>query len=78
VPYLPTAGARKQTEQMTKDRIFELSDSSFINPLTIVHRESKESHFCIDARRVNSVMLTYRARAPPINEISNSLAELNI
>ena len=47
----------------------ELSDSSFINPLTIVYRENKEPRICTDARRVNNVMLPDRARAPPIDEM---------
>ena len=47
----------------------ELSESSFINPLTIVCRENKEPRICIDARRVNNVMLPDRARAPPIDEM---------
>jgi len=34
VPYSARAGVRKQTEQMMEDGILELSDSSFINPLT--------------------------------------------
>ena len=51
-----------------EDGILELSDSSFINPLTIVYRENKELRICIDARRVNNVMLPDRARAPPIDE----------
>jgi hypothetical protein len=69
VPYSVRAGVRKQIEQMMEDGILELSDSSFINPLTIVHRENKEPRICIDARRVNNVMLPDRARAPPIDEM---------
>ena len=37
-PYSARAGVRKQIEQMMEDGILELSDSSFINPLTIVYR----------------------------------------
>ena len=69
VPYAARAGVRKQIEQMMEDGILELSNSSFINPLTIVYRENKEPHICIDARRVNNVMLPDRARAPPIDEM---------
>jgi len=36
VPYSARAGVRKQIEQMMKDGILKLSDSSFINPLTVV------------------------------------------
>jgi len=51
-----------------EDGILELSDSSFINPLTIVYRKNKEPRICIDTMRVNNVMLPDRARAPPIDE----------
>jgi peroxiredoxin family protein len=37
VPYSARAGVIKQIEQMMEDGILELSDSSFINPLTTVH-----------------------------------------
>jgi hypothetical protein len=69
VPYPTRASVGKQIEQMMEDGILELSDSSFINPLTIVYRENKEPCICIDARRVNNVMLPDRARAPPIDEM---------
>jgi hypothetical protein len=69
VPYKVRAGVRKQIELMLEDGMLELSDSSFINPLTIVHRENKEPRICIDARSVNNVMLPDRARAPPIDEM---------
>jgi len=69
VPYSARAGVRKQIEQMMEDGILELSDSSFINPLTIEYRENKEPRICIAARRVNNVMLPDRARAPPIDEM---------
>jgi len=69
VPYSARAGVRKQIEQVMEDGILELSDSSFINPLTILYREDKEPHICIDARRVSNVMLPDQARAPPIDEM---------
>jgi hypothetical protein len=69
VPYSARAGVRKQTEQIMEDGILELSDSSFINPSTIVYRKNNEPCICIDARMVNNVMLPDRARAPPIDEM---------
>jgi hypothetical protein len=69
VPYSARASVRKHIEQMTKDGTLELSDSSFINPLTTAYRENKEQCICIDARRVNNVMLPDRARVPPIDEM---------
>jgi hypothetical protein len=54
---------------MMENGILELSDSSLINPLTTVYRENKEPRICIDAKRVNNVMLRDGARAPPIDEM---------
>jgi len=54
---------------MTEDWILELSDSSFINPLTIVYRENIEPRIYIDAKRVNNVMLPDRARVQSIDEM---------
>ena len=42
VPYSATADVRKQNVQMMEDGIMESSDSSYINPLTIVYRENKQ------------------------------------
>ena len=58
VPYSARASVRKQIDQMIKDGILELSESSFINPLMIVYRENKEPRICIDARRVNNCYVT--------------------
>ena len=70
VLYSARAGVRKQIEQMMEGGILKLSDdTSFINPLTIVYRENTEPHVCIDARRMNNVVLPDRARAPPIDEM---------
>jgi hypothetical protein len=73
VPYSARPGVRKQIEQVMKDEILELSESSFINPLTIVYRENKEPRICIDARRVNNVILPDRARASQIYEMLQQL-----
>jgi len=62
VPHSARADASKQIEQMTADGILELSDTSFINPLTVVYRENIEPRICIDAKRVKNVMLPDRAR----------------
>jgi hypothetical protein len=44
VPYPARAGIRKQIEQMIEEGVLELSESSFINPLTIVYRENKSAN----------------------------------
>jgi hypothetical protein len=70
VPYSARAGAGEQIEQMMEDGILEMSDSSFINPLTILYRENKVLRICIDVRSVNNVMLPDRAAATPTDQMS--------
>jgi len=69
VPHSARADVSKQIEQMMEDGILELSDSSFISPLTIVYWENKEPRICFDAKSVNNVTLPDWARAPPIYEM---------
>jgi len=47
----------------------QLSDSLSINPLAMVYRENKDRRICIDARKMNNIMLPDWARAPPIEEM---------
>jgi hypothetical protein len=49
-----------------------------MNPLTVVYRGNKEPRIYIDARRVDSVMLPDRARAPPICEMLQQFHESSI
>jgi hypothetical protein len=53
---------------MLRDKILETSDSPFINPLTIVYKENKQPRLGLDARKINSIMVPDRARAPPLEE----------
>jgi hypothetical protein len=54
---------------MLAEDILEISDSPFINPMTIVQREGKAPRICIDARKVNDVTIPDRERTPPLNEL---------
>ena len=69
IPFSVRPVIRKQISQMIKDGILEISESPYINPVTIVHREGKEPRLCIDARRVNQVTIPDRERAPPLHEL---------
>jgi hypothetical protein len=46
---------RAQISQLLEDNIIELSNLSFINPLTVVLRQGKTPRICMDARRVNKL-----------------------
>jgi hypothetical protein len=60
---------RKQICQMIKDDILEISESPYISPDTVVHKERKEPTLCVDARRVNRVTIPDRERTPPLQEL---------
>jgi hypothetical protein len=53
IPFSVRAEVRTQIEQLFRDGIIEYSDSTFLNPLTIVFCEGKAPRICLDARRVN-------------------------
>jgi hypothetical protein len=51
IPFVIRAVVRQQIRQMTEDDIIEISDSPFINPLTVVYKEGKKVCLCFDARK---------------------------
>jgi hypothetical protein len=69
IPFAVRPVIRKQIYQIIKDDIFEISDSPYINPVTVVHREGKEPRLCIDAHRVNKVTIPDSERTPPLHEL---------
>jgi len=54
---------------MLEDKIIEPSDSSYLNPLTMVLREGKSPRICLDVRRVNRWTSPDKAQVVPINEL---------
>ena len=69
VPFALRPAIRAQIQQLLDDDILELSQSPFINPLTIVEREGKKLRLCVDARRVNQYMVPDKERTPPMQEL---------
>jgi hypothetical protein len=51
IPFAIRPAVREQIAQMIDDDILEISNSSFLNPLTIVDREDKKPRICVHARR---------------------------
>ena len=54
---------------MLKDNILEESFSDYINPLTLVERPGKGIRICIDARKVNALMIPDRVKTDPMKEL---------
>jgi predicted aspartyl protease len=68
IPFSVRPAVREQIRQMT-DGVLEVSNSSYVNPLTIVMKEGREPRICVDSRKINKYTLPDRARAPPIQEL---------
>jgi hypothetical protein len=69
IPFAVRSAVRTQIKQLLEDNIIEPSDSSYLNPLTIVLKEGRSPRICLDARKVNRWTMPDRARVAPINEL---------
>ena len=63
------AQVKEQIQEMLKDNILEESFSDYVNPLTLVERPGKSIRICIDARRVNTLMIPDRVKVDPMKEL---------
>jgi hypothetical protein len=69
IPFVFRDQVRDQIQIMLKDNILEESFLSYINPLTLVVREAKPLHICVDARKINRQMTAERTKVLPLREI---------
>ena len=69
VPFSLRREVREQIEEMVKNDILETSRSPYVNPLTIIQTKDKPVRICVDARQVNTQMVTDRAKTPPAHDI---------
>jgi hypothetical protein len=69
LPFAVRNEVRKQIEQILEDGILEHSNSSYVNPLTVVLREGKAPRMCVDARRVNKWTKPDHTRLQPVAEL---------
>jgi hypothetical protein len=69
IPFKLRNEVREKIQQLLEDNIIGHSNSSYINPLTIVTTPGKVPRICFDARRVNRDMTPDRPKIPPIQEL---------
>jgi hypothetical protein len=69
IPFSVRPAVREQIKQMMADGVLEISNSSYVNPLTIVVKEGRAPRICVDARKLNKYTLPDTARAPPTQEL---------
>jgi hypothetical protein len=68
IPFALIGQVREQIK-MLEDNILERSFSEYVNPLTLVERPRKGIRICIDARRVNSLMVPDRVKVDRMKEL---------
>jgi len=54
---------------MLKDNILEEYFSDYVNPVTLVERPGEGIMICIDARRVNALMIPDRVKVDPMKKL---------
>jgi hypothetical protein len=69
IPFALMAPVREQIQAMLRDGILEESYSAYVNQLTLVHREPKPIRNCVDARRINKLMVADRVKVQPMREL---------
>jgi len=69
IPVALSNQAREQIQAMLKDGILEESRSACINPITLLVRDRKAVHICIDVRRINKQMVADRTKVMPMSEL---------
>jgi hypothetical protein len=69
IPFALRAPVREQIQAMLRDGILEESYSAYVNPLTLVHREPKPIRICVDARRINKLMVADRVKVQHMREL---------
>jgi hypothetical protein len=69
IPFAVRPAVRNQIRQMLQDDILEYSDSPFLNPLTVIHKEGQKIRICVDARKINQHTVPDRERTPPLQEL---------
>jgi hypothetical protein len=58
---------RSQLQEKLRDEVLEMSDSPLINPLTIVYKENKQPRICLDARKINRILVMVpNSKSPPV------------
>ena len=58
IPFALRSQVHEQIQAMIKDGIMERSHSAYVYPITILVREGKTTHICLDAIRINKWLQT--------------------
>jgi len=74
VPFSRRPAVQKEVDKMIKWGVIERSDSPYNNPLVTVIKVDGSIRLCLNARKLNTIILPTRDASPPVDEI---LAKFN-
>lgn len=69
VPFSRRAAVQSEINKMIEWGVIERSDSPYNNPLVTVIKSDGSIRLCLDARKLNTLILPTRDASPPIDEI---------
>lgn len=74
VPFAKRPAVQKEIDKMLEWGVIERSDAPYNNPLVTVGKSDGSIRLCLDARKLNTIILPTRDSSPPMDEI---LAKFN-
>lgn len=74
IPFSRRAAVQQEIDKMLNWGVIERSDAPYNNPLVTVVKSDGSIRLCLDARKLNTIILPTRDSSPPIDEI---LAKFN-
>jgi len=69
VPFSRRPAVQQEIDKMIKWGVIERSDSPYNNPLITVIKTDGSLRLCLDARKLNTIILPTRDSSPPIDDI---------
>ncbi|CAI6354299.1 unnamed protein product [Macrosiphum euphorbiae] len=78
VPFSRCPAVQHEIDKMLDWQIIERSDSHYNNPLVTVIKADGSIRLCLDARKLNTVILPTRDASPPIDDILAKFNNKNI
>lgn len=69
VPFSRRPAVQKEIDKTIQWEVIKLSDSPYNNPLVTVVKTDGSIRLCLDARKLNTIILPTRDASPPIDDI---------
>lgn len=78
VPFSRRSAVQQEIDKMLNWGVIERSDAPYNNPLVTVVKTDGSIRLCLDARKLNTIILPTRDSSPPIDEILAKFNNKNI